>query len=106
MLELRTREHLRRLEELLRQQDLWADTPPDVSALASTAPFACDTLAFEQWLQFIFLPRMYALLEAGHTLPADIAIAPMAFHVWQHQPERVALIQLLNDLDTLLNEPR
>ncbi|MCF1426408.1 MAG: YqcC family protein [Shewanella sp.] len=105
MLSLRTREHLQQLEGLLREQELWADTPPDAAALASRTPFACDTLAFEQWLQFIFLPRMNALLDGGHALPTNIAITPMAFHVWQNQPERAALIHLLNDLDTLLNEP-
>ena len=29
----------------------------------STAPFACDLHALEQWLQFILLPRMQTLIE-------------------------------------------
>ena len=46
--------------------------------MESTQPFAIDTLEFYQWLQFIFLPTMYQLLEDGQDLPTECAIAPMA----------------------------
>jgi len=52
------------LETELKQQQLWAAAPPDAAALASTLPFCYDTMPLENWLQFIFLPRMQALLDA------------------------------------------
>ncbi|BDM65329.1 hypothetical protein NFHSH190041_27810 [Shewanella sp. NFH-SH190041] len=106
MIQTQTRAYLQQLEQELQAHSLWADTAPHHSALASQAPFACDTLAFEQWLQFIFIPRMYALLDSGALLPTQCGIAPMAQHVWQHEPERISLIQLLEELDNLLNESR
>ena len=66
------------VEAHLRQMGLWESEPPSAAALASTQPFCIDTMGFEQWLQFIFLPTMYRLLEAGESLPTECAIAPMA----------------------------
>ena len=66
------------VEAQLRQMGLWQDEPPAPEALASSQPFCIDTLGFEQWLQFIFLPTMYGLLESGQPLPTECGIAPMA----------------------------
>jgi uncharacterized protein YqcC (DUF446 family) len=66
------------IEAHLRQMGLWQDEPPAPEALASTQPFCIDTLGFDQWLQFIFLPKMYQLLDVGADLPTECAIAPMA----------------------------
>jgi uncharacterized protein YqcC (DUF446 family) len=66
------------IEAQLRQLNLWQSTPPPSQALASSQPFAVDTMGFGEWLQFIFLPRMYDLLAAQGPLPTECAIAPMA----------------------------
>ncbi len=66
------------VEAQLRQLDLWQAEPPGADALASTQPFCIDTLSFSQWLQFVFVPSMYHLIEAEQTLSFECAIAPMA----------------------------
>lgn len=66
------------IEADLRQLRLWQVEPPDSAALASTEPFCFDTLTFPQWLQFVFIARMYELTESGETLPESCGIAPMA----------------------------
>jgi uncharacterized protein YqcC (DUF446 family) len=66
------------IEAELRQLDLWDREPPAPAALASTEPFAFDTLTLPQWLQFIFLPTLYTMLEEQRPLPGACAIAPMA----------------------------
>lgn len=71
------REDLLGLESLLKQFDLWEEVTPSQDALASTQPFAIDTLRFNQWLQFIFFPRVHALLDAGQSLPGRCGLAPM-----------------------------
>ncbi len=65
------------LEATLHDLGLWAEDVPHPQALASVQPFCIDTLAFEQWLQFVFLPRMHTLLDAGAALPPSCAIAEM-----------------------------
>jgi uncharacterized protein YqcC (DUF446 family) len=66
------------VEAGLRQLNLWEVQSPPAEALASTQPFAIDTLNFAQWLQHIFLPTMQRLLENQQALPKECAITPMA----------------------------
>ena len=66
------------LEKELRESQLWAEQSPAPEALLSTEPFSIDLLTFTEWLQFIFLPKMYATIEAAEDLPQSCSIAPMA----------------------------
>ncbi|MCB1688617.1 MAG: YqcC family protein [Halioglobus sp.] len=66
------------IEAQLRQLGQWDNVPPSAAALASEQPFCVDTLTLPQWLQFIFLPTLYRMLEEGEPLPARSGIAPMA----------------------------
>ena len=66
------------IEAGLRQLSLWDAHTLSEEALTSTEPFGIDTMTFAQWLQHIFLPTMYGLLESDQALPTECAIAPMA----------------------------
>lgn len=66
------------IEKELRDLELWQRSAPAPDKLDSTQPFAIDTLTFPQWLQFIFIPRAYELIEVRAPLPRDCGIAPMA----------------------------
>src|SRR3989344_4903792 len=71
-------EQLLLIERELRVQGWWDALAPSAQALSSQEPFCVDTLAFEQWLQWIFLPRMKQMVEAGAALPRVSGIHPMA----------------------------
>jgi uncharacterized protein YqcC (DUF446 family) len=94
---------LTRIEVELRRLGLWSALPPPAAALQSTLPFCFDTLAFEQWLQWVFLPRFWALLQQDGPLPARCGIAPMA-EVWCEDKAVAAhdLIELLRTFDQAL----
>ncbi|MEM0955537.1 MAG: YqcC family protein [Pseudomonadota bacterium] len=66
------------VEAHLRQLGLWQEQSPPEEAFESTQPFFIDTLSFDQWLQFVFLPTMYQLIEDNAAFPTECAIAPMA----------------------------
>ena len=66
------------IEAQLRQLDLWDRVPPSAEALSSDQPFCVDTLSLPQWLQFIFLPTLYLMLEEDQPLPSRCGITPMA----------------------------
>lgn len=66
------------IEMSLRRLELWQQQSPPPGALLSTQPFCIDTLSFPQWLQFILLPRMRTLVEAGQRTPGPSQIGPMA----------------------------
>lgn len=66
------------IEKELRYLQLWDDEMISDEALMSDQPFAIDTMTFPQWLQFIFLPRMYFIIEQQMQLPSNCGITPMA----------------------------
>jgi uncharacterized protein YqcC (DUF446 family) len=90
------------IERELRVQGWWESQAPSAEALASPEPFCVDSLAFEQWLQWIFLPRMKDLLEAGAALPRVSGIQAMAEQVYGSQARARGLIALLGEFDTLI----
>jgi uncharacterized protein YqcC (DUF446 family) len=93
------------VEAQLRQLNQWQKIPPTDEALSSDQPFCVDTLTFPQWLQFVFLPRLYQMLEAGQPLPERCGIAPMAEEYFRGTSLASGeLIAVLNRIDELLSE--
>ncbi len=90
------------IEAELRVLQLWEEQEPPLEALQSQQPFAVDTLTFPQWLQFIFLPRLYFMIEADYELPGNCAIAPMAEQYFAvlnfHSAPLIAHLTRIDDL--------
>jgi uncharacterized protein YqcC (DUF446 family) len=86
------------LVEALEQCGQWQQQAPSAEALASKAPFACDSMSFANWLQFIFIPRCQQLLDHGGALPA-CALLPMAEMQWQGQSGCELLLVVLQAID-------
>ncbi|MCG9714466.1 YqcC family protein [Shewanella insulae] len=100
---LYTEKQLRLIEAELKRLQMWQDRPPSPEAMADPTPFACESMAFEQWLQFIFLPKMDEIIGTNGVLPSKIALGPMAEHVWQGRNEMQTLITIINQLDEHLS---
>lgn len=95
---------LKELEFTLQRLQLWQEEAPSAAALASTQPFALDTLEFHQWLQFILLERFRVMLTVGEPLPTAVAIYPMAMEVYKEQTGKYALLlDVLARLDEALS---
>lgn len=96
------RQHLLIIEQVLRDHQLWQGCAPNAKAFESTQPFCLDTMQPHEWLQWVLIPRMHALLDAQHPLPVDFALAPYyemaldAAHIG-----RDPLLKALQDLDAL-----
>jgi uncharacterized protein YqcC (DUF446 family) len=102
-LEIAVAEVLMDVEAELRRRSLWSRREPDPEALASTQPFCFDTLSLPEWLQFVFLPQMYALIDAGERLPEACGIAPMAEEYFRGSAQvQGDLVPALRRLDRLL----
>lgn len=99
-IENQVRQILEDIEQVMRDDKLWHATPPEAEAFESKEPFSVDTLSAEQWLQWVLVPRMYALLEAQAPMPTRFAITPY-FEV--AMPEALRLLTQLQRLDDLLN---
>jgi uncharacterized protein YqcC (DUF446 family) len=91
------------VEQELRAMQRWDQQRPSAEALASSEPFAIDKLSFNQWLQFIFLPRMAGIVEAVSALPEKCSIAPMAEEFYKaEQVDAISLIRHLAAIDAFI----
>ena len=96
---------LQRIEAELKALQWWSQQVPSAAAMASTAPFACDLMTLTQWLQFIFLPRMQALIEGRLPLPGNCGIYPMAELAWAPlTTEQQPLLDTIKALDAFLSD--
>lgn len=92
------------LEQAMRTAGLWQQQPPTPAAMASRTPFCADTLAFTEWLQFIFLPRMRQLIEQDQSLPQSSSIAVMAEEALPEVSGKATILATLRAFDSLIAE--
>lgn len=91
------------VEATLRTNGKWDETRPGSSELSSKQPFCMDTLAFEQWLQWVFLPRMKNALEETKPLPARSSIFVYAQEcLHENDPYTCSLLKLIKTFDELI----
>lgn len=93
------------VEAEMRSRGLWAAMPPSPTAMSSVMPFMYDTLRLHEWLQWVFLPRTRAVMDAGGILPGNCHIHPLAEHEFGKLAgiETAALLELILQVDTLMN---
>lgn len=96
-----TQQLLEQLEAIMREACLWENTSPEPAALASTEPFAVDTMTCAQWLQWIFIPRMTQLVLMQAPLPAQFAISPYVEEAMKELPGRASVLAVTLKLDDL-----
>ncbi|MDF1628204.1 MAG: YqcC family protein [Alcanivoracaceae bacterium] len=94
------------IEIELRNLEVWSGQPPPPAAFASTVPFFADQMNFEEWLQWVLLPRFRALIEGALPLPERCQVAPMAEESLKHiEQDTQAIIDLLHQLDAVFTDP-
>lgn len=91
------------LEADMRRLGIWSATPPSADKFESQVPFFVDTMPFEQWLQFVLIPKMTALIAENQQLPTNVAISPMAEEALDiPAPAKKSIIKLIAELDSEL----
>ncbi|OBW92902.1 YqcC family protein [Gallibacterium salpingitidis] len=95
-------DYLKELEQIMQQHQLWQYQAPPESAFASEQPFALDTMEPTEWLQWIFIPKMMALIEAEAELPNTIAISPYLEEALKDHPHLPMLLIPVQKIEVLL----
>jgi len=79
-------EALDELESTLKMSHLWQVETPTEKAFGSQQPFCVDTMSMPQWLRFVFIGRLQALVDARGAMPATCEVAPaVAVYLQQAQ---------------------
>lgn len=92
---------LKEIELEMQQSFLWKNLPPDPEAFLSEEPFAIDMMSSYEWLQWIFIPRMRALVDANAALPRNFSLHPYFEESLKEQEEATKLLSLIKRLDEL-----
>ncbi|MGM0449994.1 MAG: YqcC family protein [Pseudomonadota bacterium] len=93
--------------QALSELDLRSVTPPPPEAFASVQPFCVDTMTFPEWIQFVFLPKIEGMLEAGESMPPWCDVAPMAEEYFRNlEQDGEVLIEALRRLDERVTAAR
>ncbi|CAM3826098.1 YqcC family protein [Xenorhabdus thuongxuanensis] len=96
---------LQLIEASMKTVGIWQNYPPKPEAFESTKPFSIDTMSAEEWLQWILIPRMRALIEQKACLPTAFAIAPYFEEAYKEEAERFfPLLEHLRALDNLFTQ--
>jgi uncharacterized protein YqcC (DUF446 family) len=90
------------IEAEMRRIGFWQSEPLRPEQLEFTQAFAMDTMAFAQWLQFIFLPRVREA-AASNQFPSGSSVGAQAVREFDGSPEAGDLITLLAEFDALFD---
>lgn len=99
-----TQIYLQQLQAVMQELRLWQVTPPEDNAFLSEQPFALDTMSPTEWLQWIFIPRMHALIECGEMLPSKISITPYLEEALKDMANLDKLLRPISEIETLLQK--
>jgi len=94
------------IETEMRRVGLWDVAQITDAQRESGGAFGRGSMTFGQWLRWIFLPRVRALLASGEALPAHSAVGAQAAREWGFSPIGVdtsRLETLLSDFDALFD---
>lgn len=97
------KELLIKIEQEMKRQGCWNPAPPPVQRLSSCEPFCMDTLSFTEWLQWVYLARLTAIVDSHGSLPTGAQVRPYAEEALKAAGfESRRLLVLIRQLDECL----
>lgn len=85
----------------LRRLKRWSDDPFDPARLDGMGPFGMRTLAPEEWIQHVLVPRVREIAAKLGELPRESQTAAWAARQFDGDPDAGTLVALLGELDDL-----
>ncbi len=92
------------IEAELKNLNRWDDQPLAEDKFVDMGAFGSRTMAFEQWIQFILLPRINQIISEQGDFPEKSSVATYAIRNFDGDPAADRLCDLLSDLDQFFNK--
>ena len=92
---------LDKIETEMRYIGLWDIPDPGPDAIKNCGAFGLNTMSFEQWLRWVFVPNVRVLLKQGGPWPINSQVGVAATKNLDGQPETSRLVTLLCEFDLL-----
>ena len=96
--------HLDAIEAEMKKVGFWQNEALEAEKYNFKTAFAADTMAFPQWLQFIFIPRVRGILETKGVFPSSSMVGVKAVREFDAYSEADSLTDLLCGFDRLFSE--
>ncbi len=90
------------IEQELRRIGRWRSEPLPESALEFEQAFGADTMSFEQWIQFVLLPRIRAIVSGKGDFPVRSQVGAYAVRALDGDDGAAGLVSLLSELDAFI----
>lgn len=94
------------IEAEMKRIGYWSLEPPPDEAYSFQKAFAMDTMAFSQWLQFIFIPRVRSIIELKGDFPSESMVAAQAAREFEGDENASDLVTLLSEFDGLFRKSK
>jgi uncharacterized protein YqcC (DUF446 family) len=91
-----------RIEHEMRRIGYWQNQPLPPEQMQFKQAFAMDTMAFTQWLQFVFLPRVREA-AGSKQFPSSSSVGTQAVREFDSDPNAGNLTTLLAEFDALFD---
>ncbi|HLG25213.1 MAG TPA: YqcC family protein [Candidatus Gracilibacteria bacterium] len=99
----RAAEKITKIENELKKLGRWQATPLPAEKFENMGAFGINTMALEQWLQFVLIPRVNDIVQTRGDFPKGSAVGVYAIRNLDGDPEAEGLLQLLIEFDALFN---
>lgn len=88
----------------MRRVGVWQPDPPTEEEVLSGGAFGLGTVAFDTWVQVVFVTRLRQVADGVFPIPANSAVGAQATREWDGAgPEdRNRLLELLLQVDDLI----
>jgi len=90
----------------MQRLGVWQGEPPPPEKMRFSKAFAMDTLSFEQWLQFVLVPRVRGIIDERGEFPEESSLGDKAnreYLMWGGDPGFERMVELLFELDSLIH---
>lgn len=102
------KQDLHELQACMEEAGLWHIEAPPASAFSSQQPFSADTMSLIEWLRFVFVARLHALVDAQAPMPANCDVTPAMeaylSNVQISTEHRRALLSVMTRIDRLVTD--
>ena len=95
---------IQEIEAELKRLGRWMPESPPPEAFENMGPFGMNTMAPEQWLQFVLIPRVNEIIAAKGEFPAADSIAAYFVKNLDGDEQAGPLCRLIIEFNSLFDE--
>jgi uncharacterized protein YqcC (DUF446 family) len=93
------------IEAELKRLNRWSNEPLPPEYFESMGAFGSNTMTFEQWIQFVLIPRIDEIVISKGVFSSNSQLSRYAVRVFDGDTDADYLSDLLYQLDDLINSP-